>query len=150
MMTRMKRRLRQRGFALVLAVFLLVSLAAMGAYLLTVSGLQQEAGIADEQGTRAYQAARTGIDWAAYQVLRSPGGAFATNCSAGAVSQTLALAGGLAGFAATIACTSTVHVEGATSVRVYAITATACNRASCPGTAGAEYVERQLQLSVTD
>ncbi len=142
--------LRQRGFSLVLAVFLLVSLAAMGAYLLTVSGLQQESVIADEQGTRAYQSARTGVEWAAYQILRTPGGAFATACNAGPTSQTLTLAGGLSGYAASVACSSSVHTEGATSVRVYAVTSTGCNRASCPGATGAEYVERQLQLTLTN
>jgi len=62
---------RARGFALILAVFLIVSLAAVGTYLLTVSNVQVETGVMDEQGARAYQAARTGIEWGAYQVLRN-------------------------------------------------------------------------------
>ncbi|MGH8637940.1 MAG: agglutinin biogenesis protein MshP, partial [Burkholderiales bacterium] len=60
---------RARGFALVLAVFLLVSLAAIGAYLLSVSNVQVETGIRDEQAARAYQAARAGLEWGAYRVL---------------------------------------------------------------------------------
>ena len=50
------RRARERGFSLILAIFLLVSLAALGAYLLTISTLQQESSAADELGARAYQA----------------------------------------------------------------------------------------------
>jgi hypothetical protein len=75
---------RARGFALILAVFLIVSLAAIGAYLLTVSNVQVATGVMDEQGARAYQAARAGLEWGAYQVLQNSGGSFATtNCVAG-------------------------------------------------------------------
>ena len=39
--------------------------------------------------------------------------------------------------------------EGATSgLRAYVLRATACNQASCPGTQGPAYVERQLQATV--
>ena len=62
-----------RGFVLMLALFMIVSLAAIGVYLLTVATGQLEAGIQDEQGARAYQAARAGLEWGAYQVLRNPG-----------------------------------------------------------------------------
>ena len=67
-------RVRQRGFSLILALFLLVSLAAMGAYLLTISTLQEESSAADELGARAYQAARSGVDWGLYELLRDSAG----------------------------------------------------------------------------
>ena len=54
---------RQSGFVLVLAIFMIISLAAIGVYLVTISTTQVEAGVQDEQGARAYQAARAGIDW---------------------------------------------------------------------------------------
>ena len=95
---------RQSGFVLVLAVFMLVMLAAISAYLLTISNLQVQTGVQDELGARAYQSARTGIDWGAYQILRAPAQAFATGC----------------------------------------------NQASCPGTASATYVERQLRISLVN
>ena len=151
------RRARQRGFSLILALFLLVSLAAMGAYLLTVSTLQQETSAADEMGARAYQAAHSGIDWGLYQLLRDPGGAYASACNAAVApavpaAQTFALGGGLAAFSVKVECGSTAPTtEGATSgLRAYVLKATACNQASCPGAQGPTYVERQLQATVTN
>jgi hypothetical protein len=41
---------RSRGFALILALFLIVSLAAIGTYLLTVSNVQVQTAVMDEQG----------------------------------------------------------------------------------------------------
>jgi MSHA biogenesis protein MshP len=142
---------RQRGFVLVLAVFMLVSLASIAAYLLTLSNLQVEGAVRDELGARAFQSARTGIDWGAYQILRAPAQPFATTCAAGTSSQTIALTGELAGFSVAISCQAGAsQTEGASSYRAYSITATACNQASCPGTAGADYVERQVKISVVN
>jgi MSHA biogenesis protein MshP len=139
-MTRKVRPAGQRGFSLILAVFLLVSLAAMGAFLLTVSTMQQESVTVEEQGARAYQAARAGIDWAAYRVLRDG------VCA----SQTLTLDGGLSGFSAQVTCTSTgPFTEGGLSVTVYRITSNGCNQGTCPGAAGPGYVERELQITLT-
>jgi MSHA biogenesis protein MshP len=146
------RRAAQRGFSLILALFLLVSLAAMGVYLLTISTLQQETSAADELGARAYQAASAGIDWGLYELLRDSGGAYASACNAGSTSQTFALSGGLAAFSVKVECASTAPTtEGATSgLRAYTLKATACNQVSCPGTPGPAYVERQLEGSVTN
>ena len=70
---------RQSGFVLVLAVFILVMLAAISAYLLTISNLQVQTAAQDELGARAYQSARTGIEWGSYQILRAPAQPFATD-----------------------------------------------------------------------
>ena len=142
---------RQSGFVLVLAVFMLVMLASISAYLLTISNLQVQTAVQDELGARAYQSARTGIEWGAYQVLRAPAQAFATACSAGSSTQTITLAGQLAGFSVVVACQAgAAQTEGANTFRAYSITATSCNQASCPGTAGATYVEQQLKISLVN
>lgn len=140
---------RARGFALILAVFLIVSLAAIGAYLLTVSNVQLETAVMDEQGARAYQAARAGVEWGAYQVLRDPGGAFASACNGGSSSQSFAVPG-IPSFRSTVGCTSPgAETEDGAAVRTYRITSTGCNAAACPEPApGPTYVERQLQLIV--
>ncbi len=146
-----RRAQRQGGFALILAVFLLVSLAAIGAYLVTVSTGQAAAVAEDVQAANAYQAARAGIDWGAYQILRNPGGAFASGCAGGAASQTLTLSAGLNGFYAQVACQSPgAEIEGGATVRGYQITVTGCNKNPCGGSAGPTYVERQLQLALTN
>ena len=148
---------RQRGFSLILALFLLVSLAAIAGYLLTISTLQQETSAADELGARAYQAARGGVDWGLYELLRDPGGAYASACNAAVVPsppavQTFPLAGALAAFSVRVQCSSTPPTtEGATSgLRAYVLQVTACNQAACPGAPGPTYVERQLQATVTN
>lgn len=141
---------RARGFALILAVFLIVSLAAIGGYLLSVSNVQVETAVMAEQGARAYQAARAGLEWGAYQVLRNDGGAFATDCDAGPTTQTFPLPG-IPSFSSTVRCTTPgTETEGGTTVQTYRITATGCNAAACPAdpAPGPTYVERQLQLTV--
>lgn len=146
-------RRRARGFALILAVFMLVSLAGMGAYMLTISTGQVEAGVQDEQGVRAYQSARAGIEWGAFQVLRNSGGSFATtNCNAaGTPSQAIALSGGLSGFRVEVSCqVFGPETEGTASVTVYRVTATGCNSNPCGSGLGPTYVERQLQLVLTN
>lgn len=130
-----------------MAVFMIVTLAAIGVYLLTVSTGQLEAATQDERGARAQQAARTGIDWAAFQILRNGG-----NCAT--VTTTLDLQQGLLGFHATIGCTVDTEDEGensgANAVKVYQITVTGCSNTTCPlANPGPTYVERQLQLTLT-
>jgi MSHA biogenesis protein MshP len=129
---------RVRGFALVLALFLIVSLAAIGAYLLTVSNVQVETGVMDEQGARAYQAARAGLDWGAYRLLRD---------GVCVPPTTITLQADLDGFYAEVTCTPYgPENEGSTSVSTHRIVSTGCNATpSCGGT-DATYVERQLQL----
>lgn len=130
---------RARGFALILALFLIVSLATIGAYLLTVSNVQVESGILDEQGARAYQAARAGLEWGAYQVLIND------SCASAPVP----LAGGLAGFRADVTCSATAaESEGGPMITSYTIVSTGCNAAACPAAATPGYVERQLQLTL--
>ena len=63
----------QSGFSLVTAIFLLVILASLGAFIVTVSGLQQTSSALDVQGSRAYHAARSGIEWGTYQVVQAAG-----------------------------------------------------------------------------
>jgi MSHA biogenesis protein MshP len=148
------------GFALMAAMFIIVTLAAIGVYLLTISTGQLAAVAQDEQGARAYQAARTGIEWAAFQILK-PAGTFATTtCTTLNATNTLDLGtlgapGGAAQFHVTLTCTMTPETEAGTSIKVYVITATGCNNSAgtppCPlGNPGATYVERQLRLVVAN
>lgn len=59
----MRARLASRGFAAIAAIFLVVGLASMGAFMLTLSNTQQLTSAQDVQGTRAYWAARAGLEW---------------------------------------------------------------------------------------
>jgi MSHA biogenesis protein MshP len=152
---------RSRGFALILALFLIVTLAAIGAYMLTVSNVQVETGVMDEQGARAYQAARAGIEWGAYQVLQNPAGTFATtNCVAGTggAVQDIALPNlspdpaNPNPFRAQVKCQLFgPETEAGTPVRTYRITSTGCNQVAClVAPTGPTSVNRQLELTVAN
>lgn len=149
-MTRPRAARRVQGFALILAVFMLVSLAAIAAYLITVSTGQVAAEAEAEQGALAYQAARTGIEWGAFQVLQNGGGSFASACaSAGTASRTLTLQVGLAGYYTEVSCQSPgTEVEGTSTLRSYQLVSTGCNQSPCGSNPGPTYVERQLQLTL--
>ena len=129
--------IRERGFSIVSAIFLLVVLSAMGAFMLTFSNVQQMSSAADLQGGKAYQAARAGIDWGAYQILQNNG-----SC---VNSSSVPLGGNLGSFALTVNCIRYgPYTEGISTVNLYQITATANF-----GTLGSTtYVERQLQATI--
>lgn len=131
---------RQTGFALMAALFILVTLTAIGTYLLTISTGQIAAGAQDEQGGQAYQAARAGIEWGAYQVL-----VVSDTCPAGLQVRNLAN-----NFRAEITCVSRLETEGGRQITGYTIVSTGCNSAGCGAAAPpATYVERRLQLTLS-
>ena len=133
----------QRGFALVTGVFLITMLFLLSAYMIGFR-VQQEAGISlDTLGTRAYAAARSGVEWGAYNSLRN------NTCAA---STALAFGGTLSGYTATVTCTRSMFNEAGVTVNMDVIVANACNQPSggnCPNnTPGANYAERQLTTMV--
>ena len=147
-------RFAQRGFSIVTAIFLIVVLAMLGVFMVSVTSLQQSGTQLDVQGVSAYQAARAGIEWMAFQVLDPnnqlnpvpPGTCGNTvTCPVGGPNYVLpALAGSLSAFSGTVTCTMTSTTEGNREIRVFAITSTAS--AGTPGTPG--YVNRQLQATL--
>jgi MSHA biogenesis protein MshP len=132
----------QRGFTLVSAVFLIVVLASLSAYLVNLRLYQEASGTLDTLGTRAYAAARSGVEWAAYNSLRTG------TCTS---SPSLVLGGTLSGFTVTVTCNTVgPYDEAGVSVNVDTIVATACNSATCPpATPGTNYVERQITVMVS-
>ena len=141
-------RKRTGGFSLISAIFLLVVVALLGAYVATLATSQHIGEALDVEGARAYQAARAGVDWGAFELLQAPASAFRTACEgvgatyATPISQPLAgLAGTLSGFAVDVQCGSAITTEAGVNVRIYRLTVTASK-----GTLGSLfYVERKLQ-----
>lgn len=129
----------QRGFALVSAIFLLVVLGLLGGLMVSMSNSQQMSAVRDVLGTRAYYAARAGIEWGAYQALQGGG-----SCPLTATALPNAVA--TTGFAVQVLCTQFNPTnEAGAPVRLYQITATAST-----GTPGAhDHAERQLQAVVS-
>jgi len=131
---------RQSGFALVTAIFILVVLAGLGAAMVSISTTQHTTVAMDIQSARAYQAARAGIEWGAFQALQSPAPAGFT-CPAAGTTYSMTP---FAGFTTTLICSSTAHSEGVNTVTMFAFTATATFGAvNTP-----DYVARQLSARV--
>jgi MSHA biogenesis protein MshP len=161
-MSTIRRSRAHRGFALASAIFILVVLAAL-AVGITLLTTQSQAGHArDLLGSRAYHAARAGLDWGAYRVLdplnttATSGSAALPNCpgAAGGTCPTAAaplsatvptgpFAGTtLAGHTVTLQCSCTDHTEAGRNIRVFQLKSTASF-----GT-GANAVERQVSARV--
>ncbi|HTT08834.1 MAG TPA: pilus assembly protein MshP [Gammaproteobacteria bacterium] len=129
------------GFSLVGTVFIITVLAALAAFLVTISGTEQAAATYSLQGARAYAAALSGIEWAARQALPPGGGG---SCAA---STTITSASGAPNnFTITVTCTSTSVTEGANTYNVYNLTSTA----TTGSTASADLISRTIQASITN
>ena len=126
-----------RGFNLISAIFLLVVIAALGTFAVTLSTTQQQSAAQDVLGARAYQAARAGIEWGAYQVLQNAGCPAAT--------QVLApMPNTLATFRVQVDCTSVSTTDAGVAVAMYQLISTA-NQGTV---ATPDYVERQISVTI--
>lgn len=143
-MTRMLRRHHpEAGFALPTAIFLLVVLAALGGYMASLSRSNQIGNALDIQGARATQAARAGIEWAAWHVV-DPQNLQPAPTPCPVSPQLLTLGDALKGFTVTVECARTLEDDGVATVAVYQITATAT--AGAPG--ALDRIERQIQATL--
>ncbi|OYQ42123.1 hypothetical protein CHU94_03790 [Rhodoferax sp. TH121] len=123
----------QQGFAAVAAVFLVVGLAALGAFMLSFSNTQQLTSAQDVQGSRAYWAARAGLGWGLASLKANP-----TVCPAPNPRNFV-----LDGFTVEVNCTSSVYSDaGVNNVPIYRVVSRASQGA------GAAAVERSVSASV--
>jgi MSHA biogenesis protein MshP len=130
----------QRGFSLVSAIFLLVVIAALGTFAVTLSTTQQQSAALDVLGSRAYQAARAGIEWGAYQVVN---GGIVCSVLPATSSNTVTLTGTtLQNFTVTVNCGSVATTEAGTTVTMYQLTSLA-KQGTSP-----DYVERQMSVTI--
>jgi len=134
---------RRLGFSLVSAVFLLVVVTVAGGFMVRISGVQRSTTSFALLGGRAYHAARSGVEWAVYEALNTPG-----SCPVAVVTtSTFTLSeGGLDGLRVTVDCTSAVHEEAGRTQTRFEITAT--------GEYGSfgdrDYASRRLEARITD
>ncbi|HEY8886866.1 MAG TPA: hypothetical protein VIM35_00130 [Gallionella sp.] len=134
----------QRGFSLISAIFLLVVIAALGTFAVTLSTTQQQSAALDVLGSRAYQASRAGIEWGAYQVIQNPAGINCAALPATAANGPIAMANTLQNFTVTVNCGSAAASEANATVTMYQLTSTATQgTVATPG-----YVERQMTVTI--
>lgn len=139
----------EHGVALVSAIFLLVVLAAVGAFMLNLSGVEQSTTNRALLAARAHYAARAGIEWGIHRARN----ATATMCAVSPAVSTTSFTptgSGFDGFNIAVSCTYTVHNEagvGLTSpFNVFFITSTATH--GSPG--DLEHAERRVEATVSD
>ncbi len=156
---------RMQGFAIVTAIFILVVLAALGAFIVSISTNQQIGTALDIQGVRAYQAAKSGIEWGIYQIEATPAYNFSYGTPAVAVGNAnpntracpaspasfVPAAPTLAGFTVTVTCTATIDANSGPTV--FRVVSTACNQpagGACPNNAptSPDYVERRIEVTL--
>ncbi|MBB1074276.1 hypothetical protein HUU62_07585 [Rhodoferax sp. 4810] len=119
------------GFAAIAAIFLVVVLAALGAFMVTFSNTQQLTSAQDVQGSRAYWAARAGLEWGIGKVsaVANPASISSSTCLA-APSLTID------GFLVEISCTVTAYQEAGQNSYVVQIHSVASTPGSATGSIG--------------
>lgn len=126
----------QSGFAAIAAIVVLTVLAGMGAFMVSFSNTQQLSSARDMQSTRAYWAARAGMDWALGAitldgtVCPTPPSPFTVDTGSS--------------FTVTITCTQHKYAEGSNAVTIFALESQATT-----GTVGSiGYVERSVSAAI--
>ena len=128
----MTRRHRQRGVNLVAALFVLIVLAGLAAFIVTLAGVQHQTSALAAQSARAWYAAQGGLELAAYQSL--------DNQQCQTPSETIE------GLEVSTSCESSSHQEGGTEVLIFELTATAEGGSTEAG----DRVRRQVRTTVIE
>jgi MSHA biogenesis protein MshP len=137
---------RQTGVGIVTAIFLLVVLAGLGTALVTLFTSQQASSSLDELGSRAYQAARAGAEWALWQE------AALDKCPTSPTTFALPANTSLSGFSVTVTCVQQDVTSGNHELSRYIISAVACNNpgaGGCPNPSNSpNYVQRKVEVEI--
>ena len=118
------------GFTLVQAVFILVVLSLLGVVMMRLIGVQSSTSVFALQGARAYQAARSGLEWGAAR-------AGTGNSCNGAMT--------VDNFTVNVTCSSQIFTEGPIGpYEVYRVNATATY-----GSYGSpDFISRRVEMKV--
>jgi MSHA biogenesis protein MshP len=130
---------RAQGFSLVSAIFLLVVLALLGTYMVTIGTVQRQTSSYSILGSRAVYAADSGVQWAIRSVL--------TNGSCAGFPASFTLSGGATdGFRIAAECSLTTYTENPVSYNVYSLLVTA----RLGNVGDPDYISRTIRARVTD
>lgn len=137
------------GFALPAAIFLLVVLGGLAAWLTSLTQATLAESNLELEGERAWQAARAGLEAGIHQAVQA-----GASCAQVAQNITFPAGTSLARFTATVGCQAYTADEGGVPVTLFQVTSVACNQASagaCPNAAPGleDYAERHLRATVT-
>ena len=125
------------GFSLVSAIFLLVVVSAAAAAMLGMVGAERRSATLGVLGSRALQAARSGIEWATAKAMTNP-----AVCPAASFGLN---EGALQGFSVTVTCTRTQHDENGSTWSTFRLRSDAQR-----GSFGSfDYAFRRVESTVT-
>lgn len=113
----MKRPARSRGFTLVTAVFLLVVVALVAGYALSIGTTQRADTTLSLLGKRGDFAARSGLEWGIAKVVQD------NTCPVG--TSFMPAGTGIDGFSVAVSCSSATVTEGASTYPIFTLTVTA-------------------------
>jgi len=125
-------RKHQHGFAAVAAIFLIVVLAALGGFMVVFSNAQQLTSAQDLLGSRAYWAARAGLEYG----VASAFGTSPPTCASPPAN--------IDGFTLTVACPRQDFTEAGQTVTIVRVNSTA--KLGTPGSIG--YIERSITATL--
>jgi MSHA biogenesis protein MshP len=131
----------QNGFAAITAIFLVLALATLGAAMVTFSNAQQLNAAQDYQGSRAYWAAKGGLEWAITGLVTA-----APPVSALATCPTSTPPAVIDNFAVVITCTAQTYSEAGTDLTIFQLTSVASSLGTAVG--GLGFVERSVSASL--
>lgn len=137
------------GFVLPSAIFLLVILASLAAFLVRVSTTQSTTSAQDVQGARAYQAARAGVEWGLYQVLDPGNVTVVAPSNAAWPNQPACVSGSITveGFAVDVMCSASDYFEAGNNRRIRVFRLTANAHVGTLGTIAR--IEREVAVTVS-
>lgn len=126
----------QQGFTIIQAIFIIVVLALLGTYMVRLSTVQQSTSTQVLLQARAYQAARSGIEWGISKIVNSA----SPNCFNDETWQT-------DGYTVNASCRrSGPFDEGAGNTYLYNLTAVA----SFAAIDSPDFVSRRLEVTIYD
>lgn len=130
---------RQRGFAAIAAIFIVVTLAALGGFMLSFSNTQQLTFAQDVQGSRAYWAASAGLEWGLGNIGPQP------HDTAACPAPSSTLNGFDGGMKVVVSCARSSYNEAGLDKVIFQLTSVASNENQV-GSVG--FVERSLSASI--
>jgi len=137
---------RQSGFSLISAIFLIVVVALLGVFMVTIGSVQQTTATFSLLSSRASFAADSGMQWAMRRIAQDA--AVGLNCTAapatGSVNFTIGN-GAVSGYTVVVGCSVQNFTENPDNYNVYNVTSRASR-----GTLGSpDFHSRTLRASIT-
>ena len=130
----------QAGFAAIAAIVIVVLLAALGGFMVSISNTQQLSSAQDIQGSRAYWAARAGLEWSVVYLKATP-----ASCANSVATPVAAVPTPIEGFNIVVNCATQSYDVGGVTRKILNIESKALTSGAV-GSIG--YVDRSVSAAI--